>query len=198
MVAPIPAFAACKTWHLPGGWSGLDSAPSRRGRQPGVHRVPLVGGYVTGSDSGHSPAGTRGERRHLPLERQRQASRLGSSGAGTGGAETAMLSAPPTPSITVTAGQRAQVEGVPDERTRKSRLILEPNGTLWPGDKGQTEPARTGRGPSPARCGWSRRKSPSETGIIKKRGTWPSLDRILHGSIALFPACLPAWPAPRP
>ena len=31
IVAPIPAIAVCKTWHLPGGWTGLDSAPSRRG-----------------------------------------------------------------------------------------------------------------------------------------------------------------------
>jgi hypothetical protein len=33
----------------------------------------------------------------------------------------------------------------------KSSLILEPLRTLRPEDKGQAEPARTGRGPSPAR-----------------------------------------------
>ena len=50
------------------------SLPERR--QPGAHRIPLVSGYVADSDLGHRPAGTRGERRQLPLERQRQASRL--------------------------------------------------------------------------------------------------------------------------
>ena len=38
----------------------------------------------------------------------------------------------------------------------KSRLILEPLRALRPEDKGQAEPARTGRGPSPARYRQSR------------------------------------------
>ena len=37
----------------------------------------------------------------------------------------------------------------------KSRLTLEPLRTLRPETKGQAEPARTGRGPSPAPCGQS-------------------------------------------
>ena len=41
----------------------------------------------------------------------------------------------------------------------KSRLTPEPLRTLRPEDKGQAEPARTGRGPSPARCGRSRAAS---------------------------------------
>src|ERR1700724_2429732 len=49
------------------------------------NRVLSVSGYVADSDLGHRPGGTRGERRQLPLERKRQASRLGSSGAGAGG-----------------------------------------------------------------------------------------------------------------
>jgi ATP dependent DNA ligase C terminal region len=34
--------------------------------------------------------------------------------------------------------------------------------------------------------------------VFKERGTWPSSGQIPRGSVGLFPACLPAWPAPRP
>jgi len=77
----------------------------------------------------------------------------------TGGArvQVRLRSAPPASSMTVAAGQRAQVK-VPSERKRE--VTLDP-GDLC-GHSGQRprvrrEPARTGRGPSPAPCGRSRR-----------------------------------------
>jgi len=59
--------------------------------------------------------------------------------------------APPASSMTVTAGQRAQVEDLVNVHA-KSRLILEPLRPLRSEDKARREPARTGRGPSPAQC----------------------------------------------
>ena len=66
------------------------------------------------------------------------------------------MPAPPASGMTVTVGQRAQVI-VPGERTRE--VTLDPGDlmrALRSEDKGQAGACPDGRGPSPARCGWSR------------------------------------------
>src|ERR1039458_2685567 len=74
-------------------------------------------------------------------------------GSDPGMARGVYVSAPPASSVTVTVGQRAPHK-VPTERTRE--VTLDTGGLC--GHSGQKprarpEPARTGRGPSPATCG---------------------------------------------
>jgi len=63
------------------------------------------------------------------------------------------VSAPPASSVTVIIGQRAQTEGDRRTYTRNHAGPRRPLRTLRPETKGQAEPARTGRGPSPVQCG---------------------------------------------
>jgi hypothetical protein len=58
------------------------------------------------------------------------------------------VSAPPASSVTVTIGQRAQMDGDRRTYTRSHAGPRRPLRTLRPETKGQAEPARIGRGPS--------------------------------------------------
>jgi hypothetical protein len=128
-------------------------------RDEGAHARRVPDGTVTGEVSRPLADNTAGIATWLDARESSRGGDLTRKRSDPGMARGVYVSAPPAPSATVPAGQTAQVE-----RHRptyaKSRLTPEPNGHSGQRPRARREPARTGCGPSSARCGQSRRKYP--------------------------------------